>query len=186
MVRNYRADPVPAEVLDRILQQAQRAPSAGFSQGQSFVVVTDQELRTQIAQLAHEERYVEAGFDPWLSKAPVHIVLCTSETVYRDRYDEPDKASAGDAQDWPVPYWYVDAGASLMLLLLAAVDEGLAAGFAGSHNLEGIKELLAIPPNVQPVGLVTLGFPDSDRKSGSLARGWKQIDEVVHRQRWGG
>lgn len=184
MVRNYLPDPVPAEVLDRVLDRSRRAPSAGFTQGQSFVVVTDATRRSAIARLAHEDEYLEAGFDPWLSLAPVHVVICTSETAYRARYSEPDKASADDAQAWPVPYWFVDAGASLMLMLLAAVDEGLAAGFAGSHSLAGIQELLGIPADVMPIGLVTLGYAAPDRRSGSLARGWKKIDGVVHREHW--
>ena len=184
MVRNYLPDPVSDEVIDRILERARRAPSAGFSQGQSFVVVTDPERRTAIAALAHEDQYVAAGFDPWLSRAPVHIVVCTSEAIYRARYAEPDKAGAGEAHEWPVPYWYVDAGAALMLLLLAVADEGLAAGFAGSHSLEGIKELLGIPDDVSPIGLVTVGHPAPDRRSGSLDRGWKPIEDVVHRERW--
>ncbi|NNC91402.1 MAG: hypothetical protein HKN80_02795 [Acidimicrobiia bacterium] len=184
MVRNYLPDPLPDEVIDRILERARHAPSAGFTQGQSFVVVTGAETRAAIARLAHEDEYVAAGFDPWLSRAPVHVVLCTSEAAYRERYAEPDKAGAGGAHDWPVPYWYVDAGASLMLLLLAAVDEGVAAGFAGSHSLGGIARLLGIPPEVTPIGLVTLGYPAPDRRSGSLARGWKPIEGVVHREQW--
>ena len=184
MVRNYLADPVPEELLDRILDRARRAPSAGFTQGQSFVVVTDAATRAAIARLAHEDEYVAAGFDPWLSRAPVHVVVCTSEAAYRARYSEPDKAATAQAQEWPVPYWYVDAGAALMLLLLAAVDGGLAAGFAGSHSLSGIADLLEIPPEVAPIGLVTLGYPAPDRKSGSLDRGWKPLEGVVHRETW--
>jgi len=184
MVRNYLPDPIPAEALERVLDRARRAPSAGFSQGQSFVVVTDPERRRAVAALAHEEEYVSAGFDPWLSRAPVHVIVCTSEAVYRDRYSEPDKASPDDAQDWPVPYWHIDAGASLMLLLLAAVDEGLAAGFAGSHNLAGIKSLLDIPDEVTPIGLVTLGYAAPDRQSGSLDRGWKAVEDVIHLEAW--
>lgn len=184
MVRNYRPDPVPDDLLDTILAMAQRAPSAGFSQGQSYVVVTDSDTRAAIARLANEPTYVTAGFDPWLSRAPVHVVVCTSEAAYRNRYAEPDKDGSMDAQDWPVPYWYVDAGASLMLLLLAAVEAGLGAGFAGSHSLAGVSELLGIPEDVTPVGLVTLGYPAPDRRSGSLERGWKPADEVIHRQRW--
>ncbi|NNL68502.1 MAG: nitroreductase family protein [Acidimicrobiia bacterium] len=185
MVRNYSPDQIPDDVLDRVLETARRGPSAGFTQGQSFVVVTDPDRRRAIAELAHESEYVSAGFDPWLSRAPVHVVVCTSEAAYRARYAEPDKAGAEDAHDWPVPYWHVDAGASLMLLLLAAVDEGLAAGFAGSHSLGGIKELLGIPPEVDPIGLVTLGHGAPDRRSGSLDRGWKPSAEVVHREQWG-
>lgn len=184
MVRNYLPDPVAPDVVDRIVQRARRGPSAGFSQGVSFVVVTDQEDREQIAKLAHEDFYVAEGFDPWLSRAPVHVVVCTSEAVYRRRYAEPDKAGADGAHDWPVPYWHVDAGAALMLLLLAAVDEGLAAGFAGSHNLGGIAEFLGIPDDVTPIGLVTIGHPAPDRRSRSLARGWKELGDVVHHGRW--
>lgn len=184
MVRNYLPEPIPAEVLERILDHARRAPSAGFTQGQSFVVVSEAARRRAIAKLANEDEYVAAGFDPWLSRAPIHIVVCTSEASYRARYSEPDKAGTDEAQEWPVPYWYVDAGASLMLLLLAAVNEGVAAGFAGSHSLGGIQELLGIPPEVVPIGLVTLGYATPDRRSGSLERGWKPIEDVIHREDW--
>lgn len=185
MVRNYRDEPVPDEVVDRVLDTARRAPSAGFSQGQRFVVVTDDETRQAIADLADEQAYVERGFDPWMSRAPVHVVVCTDEQAYHERYRQPDKLDEdGEEIDWPVPYWHVDAGASLMLLLLAAVDEGLAAGFFGVHRLAGLQELLGIPSNVHIVGVVTIGHPAPDRRSGSLDRGWHDLDEVVHRGRW--
>lgn len=185
MVRNYQDRPVDRQVIERVVEAARRAPSAGFTQGQSFVVVTDPELRRRIAELGGEADYVEAGFDPWMSRAPVHVVVCVSEEAYRRRYREPDKAGT-DEQHWPVPYWWVDAGASLMLLLLAAVDEGLAAGFFGVHRLPGLQELLGIPEEVSPIGVVTIGHPALDRRSGSLARGWRPLEEVVHWERWGG
>ena len=133
MVRNYRDDPVDRDTLTRIAEAALRAPSAGFSQGQAVVVVTDPEIRSKIAAAANEEEYVARGFDPWISKAPAHIVLCVSEEAYHRRYRMPDKLDAdGNEIEWPIPYWWVDIGASLMAVLLAAVDEGLAAGFLGS------------------------------------------------------
>lgn len=184
MVRSYRSDPVPKEVVERIVDRARRAPSAGFTQGQSFVVITDQRTREAIAALAHEEEYVADGFDPWISSAPVHVIVCTSEAAYRARYAEPDKANSAKANEWPVPYWHVDAGAALMLLLLAVVDEGLSAGFAGSHNIGAISELLGIPPEVTPIGLVTIGWGQADRRSGSLRRGRTPLDEVIHWDRW--
>ena len=185
MVRNYAEEPVDEAVLARILDAARRGPSAGFAQGQRFVVVTDAETREQIAAAAREAKYVSAGFDPWLSRAPVHVVVCTRMGDYVDRYNEPDKATAPPASEWPVPYWYVDAGAALMLILLAAVDEGLAAGLAGVHSFEGIKELLGIPEDVTPIGVVTIGHRAPDRRSSSLTRGHKPVDEVVFRERWG-
>lgn len=184
IVRNYTDEPVDPAALERILDTARRAPSAGFSQGQAFVVVTDPPRRRRIAELADEPAYVAAGFDPWISRAPVLVVVCVSERVYRDRYAEADKMSAGNAQDWPVPYWWVDGGAAMMLLLLAAVDEGLAAGFLGSHAMPELKRELKMPDEVEPIGIVTIGHAAPDRRSGSLARGRKDAAEVVHRETW--
>lgn len=185
MVRRTTGEPVEPAVVRRIVDAARRAPSAGFSQGQRFVVVTDAATRRRIAELADEPAYVARGFDPWLSTAPVHIVPCADERRYRERYAEDDKPGGGPDR-WPVPYWYVDAGAALMLLLLAVVDEGLAAGFLGSHNVAGLDALLGIPPGVHPLGVVTVGHPAPDRRSSSLDRGWRELDEVVSWGRWTG
>ena len=185
MVRNYDPAPIDREVIERIVEVARRAPSAGFTQGQSFLVVTDPETRRKIAELAGEAQYLASGFDPWLSRAPVHVVVCVSEAAYHSRYQEPDKVDdQGREIEWPVPYWWVDAGASMMLLLLAAVDEGLGAGFFGFHRLEGLEELLGIPEDVKPIGVVTLGRPAPDRPSGSLKRGRKPATETIRWERW--
>lgn len=183
MVRNYTDEPVETAAIERIIQAGRRAPSAGFTQGQSFVVVTDGEIRDKIAGLAGETSYVEAGFDPWISKAPVHVIVCVNEHDYHRRYREADKAPAGDMV-WPVPYWWVDAGASMMLVLLAAIEEGLAAGFLGVHSIPDLKELLSIPDEVEPIGVITIGHPAPDRKSGSLTRGWRSDADIKHWQRW--
>ncbi|MDF1594585.1 MAG: nitroreductase family protein [Acidimicrobiia bacterium] len=183
MVRNYTDEPVDRGAIERIVQTGRRAPSAGFTQGQSFVVVTDPSIRAEIAKLAGEPDYVEAGFDPWISRAPVHVIVCINEQDYHRRYREHDKAPDGDML-WPVPYWWVDAGASMMLVLLAAVEEGLAAGFLGVHSIPDLKALLAIPDEVEPIGVITIGHPAPDRKSGSLKRGWRPDTEIKHWQRW--
>ena len=91
MVRNYRPDPVDPEALHRIVDAGRRAPSAGFTQGQSFVVITEADRRSRVAALCGEEHYVAAGFDPWISTAPAHIVVCVSESAYHRRYRDPDK-----------------------------------------------------------------------------------------------
>jgi len=184
MVRNYTADPVDPAAVERIVDAGRRAPSAGFSQGQAFVVVTDRADRAAIAALAGEARYVEAGFGPWISRAPVHVVVCASEDAYRRRYREPDKSPDGKEVEWPVPYWWIDAGAALQNILLAAVDEGLAAGFLGCHAMSGLAALLHIPEEYSPIGVVTIGHPAPDRRSGSLDRGWRPIRDVIHRDRW--
>ncbi len=186
MVRNYTDEPVDPAALDRILDAGMRIPSAGFSQGVFLIAVTDAGKRKQIAELAGEESYVEMGMDPWISRAPVHVVIGVSSQVYADRYSEPDKGGPDSplatAENWEVPYWWVDGGAAMQNLLLAAVDEGLAAGFLGSHRMPEIKALLGIPDHVAPIGVVTIGHPAPDRRSGSLKRGRRP--DTIHREAW--
>lgn len=186
MVRNYSTEAPSQESLDRVAAAALRAPSAGNSQAVGVVVVTDASIRHEIAEIADEPDYVDAGFDPWISRAPAHIVISVSEKVYRDRYSEPDKLNDdGSVIEWPVPYWWVDAGAAMMAVLLAAVDEGLAAGFLGVHAVPELSELLAIPDDYHPIGVVTIGYPEPDRRSGSLDRPRKTADDVIFSNRWG-
>jgi nitroreductase len=185
MVRNFTAESVPEETVERIIATAQRAPSAGFSQGVVFVTVTDRETRRAIGRIGGEEHYVEGGFDTFVSGAPVQVVICTNEQLYHDRYNEPDKIDDdGSEINWPIPYWHTDAGCSLMLLLLAAVNEGLGSAFIGVPNPHDLQELLGIPDDYLPIGVVMIGHAAPDRKSGSLKRGHRSLDTIWHKERW--
>src|SRR4051812_11467320 len=125
IVRNFTDEVVADDVVQRMLDLARHAPSAGFTQGQSFVVVREAAKRKQIAELCGEEFYIERGFGPWISKAPVLVIPCTSEEAYHRRYREADKVQDdGSEIVWPVPYWHMDIGCAVMILLLAAVNEG--------------------------------------------------------------
>src|SRR5437868_320052 len=181
MVRHFTDAPVAPEVVERMLDLARHAPSAGFTQGQSFVVVTRPEMKQEIARLCGEEYYVEGGFHPFISGAPVLVVPCTSEEAYHKRYREPDKMPEGGEEiEWPVPYWHMDIGCAVMVLLLAAVDEGLAAGFAGAFDLDALRSLLGIPAEVTPVGVIPIGHGAPDKRSPSLKRGRKAEGDYVH------
>jgi nitroreductase len=181
MVRNYTDQLIDTKSIDRILDAGIHAPSAGFSQGRHFVVVTHPDKRAAVADAAGEGEYVARGFDPWISKAPVHIVICADKQAYIDRYAESDKEGT---DDWTVPYWWVDAGASLMAILYAAVNEDLAAGFLGGHAFENLHRVLGIPEDILIAGLVTVGHPAPDRRSRSPKRGRIPRDEIVHREHW--
>jgi nitroreductase len=187
MVRNYTDEPVPREVVERIVARGRKAPSGGFSQGLRMVVVTDEATRRRIAELAGEAEYLEQGFDPWISRAPVHVVVGTREEDYHERYRKPDKLrDDGTEIDWPVPWWYVDAGKASMLLLLAAIDEGLGAGLFGLDPAgnEGLRGLLGIPDDVHVVGVVTIGHAAPESRQRSRPFAWKPLDEVVRWERW--
>jgi FMN reductase [NAD(P)H] len=193
MVRNYTEEPVPREVIDRIVDRGRRAPSGGFSQGNRFVVVTDPETRRRIAELADEEKYVVAsGLEPWITRAPVHIVVAMREDDYHDRYTEPDKlkTTGGEEIEWRVPWWWVDAGKAIMLLLLAAVDEGLGAGLFGlvGDRNDDLRKELGMPEDFEIVGVVTVGHkapePNEDRLKQRIREVRRPLEEVVRWERW--
>lgn len=185
MVRNFTEEPVEWEVVERIVDNARRGPSAGFSQGMAFVAITDEEIREGIAEIAGEHWYVRQGHEPFMSRAPVHIVITTSEEIYHRRYNEPDKKGKGQEEiGWPIPYWHTDAGAAMMLVLLSAVDEGLGSAFVGVKDPSELQRLLGIPQEHMPIGVVFIGHPAPDKKSGSLKRGRRELSDVLHRDRW--
>ena len=187
MVRHFAPDPIERSVLERIAATAQRAPSAGFSQGQRLVIVTDAARKRRLAELAWEGSYTDQGFDPWISEAPALFVPAVSAKVYVDRYNEPDKRDPseqpGTEAEWDVPYWWMDIGCTVMLILLAAVDEGLAAGFAGGE-FDGMREVVGLPADFSPVGVIPVGRPLPDKRSPSLKRGWRPLDEFAHWETW--
>ena len=154
MVRRYRSDPVDPAVVDRIVAAGSSGPTAGGTDGISITVIADAVTRTAVAAVADESSWVAKGYEPWLSRAPVHLVLSCHPALYRDRYTQPDKdPNVIEA----IPWWWVDAGASLMAMLLAATGEGLAAGFLGAHRLDGIKSIVGLGDDAVVVGVITIG-----------------------------
>jgi nitroreductase len=183
-VRRFEEGGVDREVLERIARLAQRAPSAGFSQGQRLVVVVDPVRRRELARLCGEDEYVEMGMDPWISQCAAQYVPCVSEAVYHRRYQEPDKLQDdGREIDWPVPYWWVDVGATMQNIMLAAVNEGLGCGFAGGA-LDEIRAFLGLPDEFAPIGVMPVGRPLPDVRSPSLKRGWVPFEDFARWDRW--
>lgn len=181
MCRSYKSDAVPVEVLDRVLDKARRSPSAGHSQAIRFGVVSSQACRLKIANALGEERYRERGFPAWLSRAPVHLLVGVCSDSYQARYSELDKRTK--PEEWPLAYEELDAGKSLMLLYLAAVDENLACGYLGPHRAEPALKVVSWPSDWRFLGLVTIGYPDWSRQraSHSHQRGWRPLHLVIRR-----
>jgi FMN reductase [NAD(P)H] len=189
MVRAYEPDDIPREAVERIVGSVRRAPSAGFSQGQRLLVVTQPERRAKIAELLGDAKPVP-GRDTWVSVAPVLIVVGVREDDYHERYRKPDKLVDGKEIEWPVPYWHFDAGAAAMLILLAAIDEGFAAGLFGvfMEAMAPFKELLGIPEDVDVACCITIGHPADDSNwsavSSRLTQARKPVDDLVHWEHW--
>jgi nitroreductase len=187
MVRSFERRALPREVVERILRNAQRAPSAGFSQGWAFLALEGD---------ADTQRYWDAvgpddppGFS-WqdLFNAPLLIVCLSDKSAYLDRYAEPDKGWTDRSEThWPAPYWDIDTGMAAMLILLTAVDAGLGALFFGipPEKIDTFRATFGVPPTLHPIGTVAVGYPKPhDRPSPSLKRGHRPAAEVVHRGHW--
>ncbi|MEE8498912.1 MAG: nitroreductase family protein [Acidimicrobiia bacterium] len=179
MVRRFTGEPIDADIAERIAASITDAPTAGNAQGITVISVTDPDKIRRLALACGEQRYVDRGFDPWLSTAAQHIVLCAEPERYRERYAETDKdAAVLDA----IPWWWVDAGAALMAVLLSAVEFGLAAGFHGGHGADDVRPILGIPDDILLVGVVAVGHPAPDRRSSSLDR--PKREDAVRRDAW--
>jgi nitroreductase len=193
MTRNYSEQPVGRDVIQRIVARAVRAaPSAGFSQGVRLLIVTDLETRARIAEgFAYEDEYVAIGYAPWVRRAPVHVVAGLREGSYHERYREQGKLIEGEEMSWPVPWWWVDAGMTIMLLLLAAIDEGLGAGLlelSPAEPADRLRAELGFPTDVKLLCVVTLGHsaPDPIRQKvkDDLHRRRRPLKDVVSWEHW--
>jgi len=191
MVRRYTDEPVAQAQVDRMLANAVRAPSAGFSQGWSFLVLDQPEDVARYWAIFNGDAEWEA--DGWLRgmmTAPVLILPCSSKAAYLSRYAEGDKGwTDEDEARWAMPYWHMDTAMAVMLILQTAVDEELGACYFGippRHEAE-VRAAFGIPEGWDPIGVVSLGHPDptgGGAKGSPSRRRRRDQDEVVRRGRW--
>ena len=190
MIRRYDSRPIPEDVLRRVLEPARHAPSAGFSQGFDFIVLTTPEEVDWFTKTTDDPSDPEAfpGRDP--ERVPSVIVLpFANRDTYLSRYSQPDKIQFGmdRAENWPVPFWTVDTAMAILLILLAAVDEGIGAWYFGITN--GEQELfstLGVPGSCDLLGVIALGYPapGEQPRGSSFTRRRRAFEDMFHFSRW--
>ena len=202
MVRRYDPDrPVPDAVLAACLDNAVRAPSAGFSQGWDFVVLRSGAERAAFWTATAEEDEDDdpdegpdksiVAPDGWLAgmqSAPVVILALSHKQAYLDRYADPDKGwTDRDEARWPVPYWDIDTGMASLLMLLTATDAGLGSLFFGvpPECHDDVHRAFGIPHDRTIIGAIALGYAAPGPKSPSLRRHRRTGTEVAHWGRFG-
>jgi nitroreductase len=188
MVRRFDQRPVPPETIDRIIDIGRRAPSAGFSQGLELLVLDSPEAVAEFWQLTRDPEF---GWDPDdVAVGPSVIVIPLPDAHrYTQRYSEPDKIAFGmdDAANWPVKFWDIDAAMASMLMLLAAVEEGLGGWFFGiTHGERELLDRFGVPSDLRPIGILGFGYrADDEEPSGSwMQRRRRPLEEQVHRNGW--
>jgi len=187
MVRSFEARLLPGDVVERILSNALRAPSAGFSQGWAFLVLDGPEqTRTYWDAVGPGDR--DSFRFQELYNAPLLVVCLSNKAAYLARYAEPDKGWTDRSEDrWAAPYWDIDTGMAALLMLLTAVDAGLGALFFGlpPNKHKALRDRFGIPAELRPIGTVAVGYPSAhDLPSRSLDRGHRPVEDVIHRGRW--
>jgi nitroreductase len=186
MVRSFEDRPVPREVVDRILANAQKAPSAGFSQGWAFLALEGPEQTGRYWDaLWPAAKRAEFGWAD-MFKAPLLIVCLSNKSAYLRRYAEADKGWTDmDEKRWPVPYWDIDTGMAAMLILMTAVDAGLGAVFFGVSDQAKFRETFRVPEELTAIGTIAIGYAKPhDRPSPSLKRGHRPVEQVIHKGHW--
>lgn len=196
MIRAFTGEPLAAGTAERLLKAASRAPSAGFSQGYSFLVLEGKEQSAPLWEMLYESEASENATEDAdlaqvtaLSTAPLVIVPLAGKDVYLDRYAQPGKGwTDRDEARWPVPYWYIDTGFAALLILLTVVDEGLGAVFFGlpPENMADFRAQYGVPDQWMPIGAIAIGYPDpaADPVPPARASDRKSLDELVHRGHW--
>lgn len=195
-IRSFRPDPVPEEKLQRVLEAAHHGPSVGFMQPWNFILVTSDTIKDKLAWAADKERRAlaihyedqtekEAKFlnlkVEGLKEAPITIcVTCDptrggSHVLGRNSIPETDILSTACA---------------IQNMWLAACAEGLAMGWVSFYKKNDIRDILEIPPHIEPVALMSLGYTDEypDKPLLELA-GWEkrqELETLIFRDKWKG
>ena len=182
MVRTFDPDrEVSEESLERILRNGTRAPSAGFSQGQAWLVLRGADL----------VRFWEFGSDAvgdTVRTAPLVLIPFSCKRVYLERYAQPDKGWADqDEARWPVPFWHIDTGMAALLILQTAVDEGLGAVYFGivPEAVAPFLEAFRVPGDHEPIGAIAIGY-DAEAEKRDLRSRRRDLGDIVHYGRWRG
>ncbi len=154
--RNYTLEPVPDDVLDRLLEAARMAGSAKNGQPVRLIVVTDHDDRVALKE--------SGDFATWIDQAPICVVF----TVRTD---------AGPRRQF-------DVGRHAQNLMIAAEAEGLASCPVTIHRPEVAAALLNVPDGVEPSMIVTLGLPAEATGPSPIAGPRIDMDDYVRRGRW--
>ena len=188
MIRRFDQRPVPTDVMDRILDAGRRAPSAGFSQGLELLVLDTPGTIAEFWATTRDDEF------PWededIAVGPTVLVLPLPDKArYIARYSEDDKIAFGMDEEahWPVRFWDIDAAMSAMLMLLAAVDEGLGAWYFGiTHGERALLDRFGVPEDLRPIGIIGFGYRAADEEpQGSWTkRRRRPFEEQIHRNGW--
>jgi nitroreductase len=162
MIRKYLSNKIPDRIISKLIKNASRAPSAGHTQVQEFIIIRDPIIKKKLRLASVNQKFIE--------DAPLLIVVCSNTSRSVGRYGQRGR-------DF---YSIIDGAFASMLILLTAVNERIGAGFVGAFEDDKIARILELPEYVKPVGIIALGYPDeSPAKMERI-----ENEQLVHYERW--
>lgn len=187
-VRRFNDRKPDPEVVDRVIDQARRAPTAGFSQGVDFLMLDDPAALDAFWELIEDPQF-PSDEEERATRPPLLVLVWSDPQRYVARYSAPDKIEFGmdDPDAWPVRFWDVDAGMASMQLQLAAVNEGIDTWFFGiPYGEDAVRERFGVPADRNQVGVIALGYRhDGEQPASSvIKRRRRALEEQLHRNGW--
>lgn len=159
-VRNFTAQPVPEELVTKLLRAAMRAPSAGNEQPWEFIVTQSWAALDAAAEVS--------PYAKPLLRAPLAVTVCGNRE--HCKYAEHD-------------YWIQDCSAAIQNMLLEACHLGLGGVWLGIYPVDErvarVSSLLDLPENVIPLGIVALGYPAETPAPMDTF-----LPDRIHREKW--
>ncbi len=185
MVRRFIDRKIPDVLVEQILANMFKGPSAGFSQGTEVLVIQGGQ-REKVYSLwgSKEDRRRSYPLSEGIEKAPLLLAVFVSKKKYEERYRMSDKQRYSQDDTWPAPFWFIDGGMAVLLALLSAIDQGLGALFTGIKDPAELRRRFSVPEEFIPLGVISIGYADHTYRSKPRVPR-RPLSEVIHRGRWG-
>lgn len=157
-IRAFRKVDVPAETVEKLIDAARWAPSAGNIQPWEFIIVRNVEIKRKLAKAALGQFFIE--------EAPVAIVVCADEARSAEVYGMRGKTL----------YCVQDTAAAIQNIHLAAYSMGLGTCWVGAFMEDEVKKILKTPLGIRPIAIIPVGYPAEKPPPGSR----RSIKQIVH------
>jgi len=161
-IRNYKKQDLSPEIVEKLLEAARWAPSAGNVQPWAFVVASTEKTKQDLSVAAYGQKDVEA--------ASVVIVVCADEKRALESYGERSKTL----------YCLQDTAAAVQNILLTAQSLGLGSCWIGAFKEDEVKMVIAAPLGMRPVAMVIVGYPNE----APAARNRRPLSEIMYKEKF--
>jgi len=159
-IRVFKKQAVTQDIIEKLLEAARWAPSAGNVQPWAFVVVSSQKMKQSLSMAAFGQKDLE--------ESSVVIVVCANEKLAEQSYGVRGKSL----------FCFQDTAAAIQNMLLTAYSLGLGSCWIGAFNEDEIRQVIKAPKEMRPIALIPVGYPNE----APAARSRRPVSEIMHKE----